>query len=34
MRSTAYDAHIYEDTYFEYPQLPWELKIGDGHFAT
>jgi hypothetical protein len=34
MRSTAYDAHIYEDTYFEYPQLPWELNIGDGHFAT
>ena len=27
-------AHIYEDTYFEHPQLPWELNIGDGHFAT
>ena len=34
MRSTAYEAHIYEDTYFEHPQLPWELNIDDDHFAT
>ena len=34
MRSTAYEAHIYEDTYFEHPQLSWEVNIGDGHFAT
>ena len=30
----VYEAHIYEDTYFEHPQLPWELNSGDGHFAT
>lgn len=34
MRSTAYDAHIYQETEHLHPQLPWELNIGDGHFAT
>jgi hypothetical protein len=34
MRSTAYDVHIYQETEHLHPQLPWELIIGDGHFAT
>lgn len=34
MRSIAYDAHIYEDTYHLHPQFDWEMNIGDGHFAT
>ena len=33
-RSTAYDAHIYEETSHLHPQGPRELTIGDGHFAT
>ena len=33
-RSTAYDAHIYEETSHLHPQGPRELNIGDGHFAT
>jgi hypothetical protein len=33
-RSTAYDAHIFEDTRYEHPQFDWEMNIGDGHFGT
>jgi len=33
-RVNAYDAHLFEDTRHLHPQLPHELNIGDGHFAT
>ena len=33
-RVNAYDANIFEDTRHLHPQLPHELNIGDGHFAT
>ena len=33
-RSTAYDANIFEDTRHLHPQFPWEMNLGDGHFAT
>jgi len=33
-RSTSYDAQIFYDTRHHHPQHPWEMNLGDGHFAT
>ena len=33
-RATAYDAHLFEQSRYLHPQLPREMNIGDGHFAT